>query len=365
MVSDFSNPQGDGWSGKTILLHILCWIIFITYELMMVYYVVGNLEKPYIYFVYYLINISFFYGNLRWLNYTFYGLKNKILTGALYYILLIIAFLFFKSLADYLLSNQQFHIDNVFIYVKGFIQRNIFRGLYFTVLATFYWSASHLAFFRRQAMEAEKQQLNVQKEKAQLEAQIERSKSAHLQQQINPHLLFNALNFVYNKVQQHSDDAAQCIWLLAEIMRFSLEPTGPDGKIELARETEQMENLLAINRYRYHEPLHITLVIDVKSDHLRIIPLILLTLTENVFKHGNLTDEANPAMLRLTTDADSRLNFFSRNLKKSTNEHQRRQQLGLQNVRIRLDTAYRGNYQLRIAEPGNFYELSLTLNLCT
>ncbi|MET3982028.1 two-component system LytT family sensor kinase [Mucilaginibacter sp. UYP25] len=350
---------------KATIVPIICWLFFILYELTVVYFTMGKLERPYIYLVYYAVNIGFFYAQVKLLNKTFTSTSLNYLAGFLLYVAIFIVYLSAKFLADLVFGHQDFKISNPYIYVQNFFLRNIARSLYFTIIAVFYWSAVHVSYFRKGKISAERQQLKVEKEKAQLAVQLERSRNAYLQQQINPHMLFNALNFVFNTVQKHSDDAAHCIWLLSEIIRFSLEETGPDGKIVLEKETEQIENLVAINRYRFKDPLHFTLTTSGDFSTMRIIPLILLTLTENIFKHGDLTDARQPALLAMKSETTGKFTFFSSNLKKSKNEHARRQQLGLQNIRIRLNSEYPDNYQLIIAEAGDLYELTLSLNLCT
>jgi len=349
---------------KIILLHILCWILFIAYELTTVYYSIGEIENPYVYVVYYAINISFFYLYVKILDNSFREHISTPFAALMKYILLLNFYLTIKFAADYFLANQKFNINNPFVYIQGFFIRNITRGLYFTALATFYWAAGHISYFRRQAAEAEKRQLIIEKENAELEAQLTKSRNAYLQQQINPHMLFNALNFVYNSAQKYSDDAANCIWLLSEIMRFSLEEAGSDGKIKLKREAEQIENLVEINRYRFAAPLHLNLLMEGDFNRYKIIPLILLTLTENIFKHGNLTEISSPAVLKLTVSDNGQLTFHSRNLKKSKNGHVRqRKAVGLENIHLRMDSFYKDNYELEVNELGDFFELTLTLKL--
>ncbi|CAH0134913.1 Sensor histidine kinase YehU [Pedobacter sp. Bi36] len=349
---------------KTIIIHTSFWTLFIAYELFLVYYQIGSLERPLIYIVFYTINFAFFYSCLHVLNYTLEGLKKNYIRGVAAYLALLILYLIIKGFADYLLGNPQPANYNPFIYINQFLARNIARAGYFTLLAIFYCSAKYVAHYKRQALEAEKRQLIIEKNNAALEAQLTKSRNAYLQQQINPHMLFNALNFVYNSAQKYSDDAANCIWLLSEIMRFSLEEAGPDGKIKLDREVEQIENLIAINRYRFKEPLYLKLEMHGDLSRYKIIPLILLTLTENLFKHGNLTELTAPAVLKLTADETGQLTFYTRNLKKSKNGHPRqRKALGLQNIRLRMDSFYKDNYKLEINEPGEFYELTLTLKL--
>jgi two-component system LytT family sensor kinase len=349
---------------KLFIVHVTCWILFITYELTFIYYHLGSLERPYIYFVFYSINLSLFYLYIRLLNFTFNGAKLRYVTGFLAFVSLIVLFLVVKCIADYFLGNPQPMPYDPLIFIRTFFPRNIARAFYFILLGTFYWSAKHIANYRSQATEAEKRQLIIEKEKAELEAQLTKSRNAYLQQQINPHMLFNALNFVYNSAQKYSDDAAHCIWLLSEIMRFSLEEANSDGKIKLDREVEQIENLIAINRYRFTEPLYLKLEVHGDFSRYKIIPLILLTLTENLFKHGNLTEVTSTAVLILTMDETGKLTFYSRNLNKSKNGRPRqRKALGLQNIRLRMDSFYKGNYKLEIIESGEFYELTLTLKL--
>lgn len=344
--------------------HVICWSAFIAYELSIVYFTLGTIESPYVYLIFYPINICFFYLYVTLLNHTIIGWKInffKLISG---YFALAILYLLFKYAADYLLGDLPKFTGKSIVYIEAFSPRNIIRGLNFTILGTFYWSASHISFFRRQFQQTENEKLAIEKAHAELETQLTRSHNAFLQQQINPHMLFNALNFVYNSAQKHSDEAANCIWLLSEIMRFSLEEAGPDGKIKLDREVEQIENLIAINRYRFKEPLYLKLEMHGDFSRYKIIPLILLTLTENLFKHGNLTEVTSPAVLKLTTDEAGQLTFYSRNLKKSKNGHPRqRKALGLQNIRLRMDSFYKDNYKLEINEPDEFYELTLTLKL--
>jgi two-component system LytT family sensor kinase len=348
---------------KKFFLHVVCWMCFMAYELGMVYYILGKLDKVYIYIFYYAIHISFFYIYILLLDFTFKNEKPKYLTGLLAYMAMMAGYMLLISLADYFLGDQHSPISSQVIYIRNFLLKNFLRGIYFNILATFFWSAGHLAYFRQRAEAAGRQQLVIQKEKAELETLLAKSRSAYLQQQVSPHMLFNTLNFVYNNVQRYSDDAARSIYLLSEIMRFSLKGTASEEKVLLEDEADQIENLLEINRYRFEKPVYIDIAMEGSFHEYSIIPLILLTLTENVFKHANLTEEAHPATIRLTVDDRGKLSFTSSNLKKSKNGHQRSQHLGLQNVRIRLDSAYPDNYHLDIRGAGNMFELSLTLNL--
>ncbi|MDB5141061.1 MAG: hypothetical protein JWR12_2977 [Mucilaginibacter sp.] len=348
---------------KKITLHIIFWIVFAAYEISLLYFTTKRTDPVYIYFIYYGINILYFYLHASLLNYIFNRPKPIILKGAAMLILSFICYLSFKTFIDCIITNPRSILFEKFFYFERLMAGNLFRSTYFTILSTFYWAAGYISYFKRQAIASEKKQLTIQKDKAELEVKLAESTNAYLMQQINPHMLFNSLNFIYSKVFLQSKDAAKCVSLLTDIMRFSLKESGADGKIPLNEEIDQLKNLLEINRLRYDTPLQLKTDLEGAPEQFRIIPLILFTLTENLFKHGNLRDPGSPANLRLSVDSNGRLDLLIRNLKKSKSNYHQNHSLGLRNVKTRLDYAYADQYNLTIAETEAFYELNLNIKL--
>ncbi len=348
---------------KVIAVHLICWIIFVFYELASLYYAYGELESPQVYICYYSLNISFFYCNAALLDRVFNDKKTNYLKGIFLFLGLLLAYSFLKLVIGYFLQLQQLPVKPYFQSAAKAISTSLFRVAYFTVLSIFYWATGHISNFRKQAAEAEKQELIALKDKAELESRLAEARNAYLKHQLNPHLLFNSLNFIYNSVYQNAPDAANCVILLSDIMRFSLEESGTDGKVALSSEVDQLKRLIEINRFRFDQPLQVNTEFNGCSENYRIIPLILFTLAENLFKHGNLLDAKNPALLNLTVYNNGKLAFHCKNLKKSKSDHLPGQQVGIRNVRLRLDFAYPGNYNLFISEDDDFYQTFLIINL--
>lgn len=348
---------------KIVALHICCWLLFIVYELLFLFYIYKRLEPVPVYLCYYSLNILFFYSNAKLLSFIFDHPIPKYIKGIIYFIILVAIYLTIKFSISYLLYIPHLTIRAYLSIFLKFLPDSLFRLSYFTVLSTFYWATGHISYFRKQAAAAEKQELLALKDKAELEVRLAEANNAYLAQQINPHLLFNSLSFIYSSVIPYSDAAAKCVLLVTDLMRFSLEETGPDGKVALADEIQQIERLLEINRLRFNRPPAIGTLFEGNFAPFRVIPLILFTLTENIIKHGDLNQPASPALLQLTTDEKGNLTYFSRNLKKPESGYARRRQVGLQNVRIRLDFAYPGKYSLAIADTAEYYELTLNLSL--
>jgi len=350
------------YSIYTVALHFFCWSLFIAYELGFIYYTSGRLDPAYVYLIHYSQNIAFFYAFLYLLKITFQTRRLSYFQGILSYTALLATYVIIKIFIAYFAGNlgPDFRQSTVFYWKT--IVLNLYRGVYFTILATFYRASGHIAYFKKQAAEKENRQLLAEKDKALLEVRLRESQNAYLKQQLNPHLLFNVLNFIYSRVFKTSKKASESVLLLSEIMAFSIRETGPDGKVPLAEELLQIQHLITLNRNRFDFPLNLEIKYEGNFDEHAVIPLVLFTLTENLFKHGDLTNAAG-ALLHIAVTPGGLLTYHSKNLKKPGSSLQKRTGIGLQNIRIRLDYSYAGKYLLDVAENDDIYELSLNLEL--
>jgi len=321
---------------RVVLVHALCWLLFAAYELSLLYYSVRRLEPALNYVLFYALNIAFFYGHAALLDHTFSGPKARYLSGVIRWLLLFAGYLLLKRILDHLLDPAP--ATGNWTLMSALPVSYLFRGTYMAILSTAYWASGYRARYRRQALAAE---------------------NAYLQQQVNPHLLFNTLNFIYSGVYEKAPEAGRSVLLLSDIVRFGLEAAGPDGKCPVAEELLHIEQLIAINRGRFDHDLQLRYEVTGDPEGQRVIPLVLMTLTENVFKHGNL--EA-PALIRITTGGDQ-LHFYSRNEKKAKSAFKQTARLGLRNIRLRLDYSYHGRYALAVTEDDHLYELNLHIRL--
>ena len=151
-----------------------------------------------------------------------------------------------------------------------------------------------------------------------MESAILTTENDYLKSQINPHFLFNTLSFIHNSVSKFSTTIAESVISLSEIMRYALTATDADGKVELVSEIEHIENFIKLNQARFNQKLSLNFSVFGEISDQRIIPLILITLVENVFKYGNLNDPASPASIILTLNGNELL-FITENSKKRQN----------------------------------------------
>jgi two-component system LytT family sensor kinase len=344
---------------KKILQHAACWILFIIYELILAYYISGLIKVTTIYF--YFCNIGLFYVHAFILDNKLNRPKPAYLQAICFSLLATLSVMPIKAIGEYI-----FYVDKTALMhnpslIRTFIVMDFARCIFYIGLSTLYWYRGNVAEFRKKSAEAAIRELRMARDTAELETSLAKTRNAYLQQQLNPHLIFNTLNFIYNTVYKTSEEGGKAVLLLAEILRFTLKDTDENGKIPLEAEIEQIENLIAINRFRFHYPLHVAFCIEGDTTTCRILPLILLTLVENMFKHGEFKDREIRISLQVADDG--LLRFITENASRTQITWQSEKGIGLRNIRLRLDHAYPGHYTLDTGETKNIFHTALTVQL--
>jgi len=106
-----------------------------------------------------------------------------------------------------------------------------------------------------------------------------------LQNQINPHFLFNTLNSISSLVRFDPEKAREVISKLATILRRLLNTT--DSFVPLSEEVEFIDNYLDIEVVRFgQEKLRVIKELDAASLDVMVPSMILQPLVENSIKHG-------------------------------------------------------------------------------
>jgi two-component system LytT family sensor kinase len=237
-----------------------------------------------------------------------------------------------------------------------------FFTLYFLVLLLLsfvYWSVNV-------ANKKNKELLAAQIQMQQFENDKNDAEKKFLQSQINPHFLYNTLNYYYSKALIVSPELAESLLLLSNIMRYSLElKENGQGLVVLTHEIEHIKNIIKINQYRFGNRLQIKFLITGSDQAVCIAPLALITFVENVFKHAELTDPNHPVSIKLDiSHADQKIYFEIHNKnKKGPKEHGTG--IGVKNTERRLKFIYNDKYKMKVVDDGDFYTASLTLPLYT
>ena len=187
----------------------------------------------------------------------------------------------------------------------------------------------------------------LQQEKLLLEKDLLQSENDFLRAQINPHFLYNCLNFFYSETFERQPRLGEAVLLLSQVMRYSLSDFSATGGLaRLDGELEHIRNVVEIHRMRFGGSLYIETVFEGDLRNKLIQPMVLMTLVENVMKHGDLTDPDSPAMLRCRVNNAERSISFTTVNKKAHSKSESSTGIGLVNIRQRLSRLYGSGFSL-------------------
>jgi len=229
--------------------------------------------------------------------------------------------------------------------IQHYILDNTFRCLPVVAISTAIWSL--LRIYER---EKENKMLKEEKTNAEL---------AFLKSQINPHFLYNTLNYIYSLAYPVSDKLADAVLKLSQLMRYMLQES-TDGKVDLQKEIDYLDSYITLYRLRFEDLFFVSFFHEVHDSSLRIASLVMIPFVENAFKHGIVNDPRQPVKINLNV-TNEKLTFVVTN---TINQNQKDHSggVGLNNIRRRLELIYPGKHELLISENGQTYETMLIIN---
>jgi two-component system, LytTR family, sensor kinase len=195
-----------------------------------------------------------------------------------------------------------------------------------------------------------------------LQKNLLQSENDFLRAQINPHFLYNSLNYFYAETFIVLPKVGDSIMMLSDIMRYSLTDfSANNGLANLEEEIENIRNIININKCRFDDNLHILLQVDGEPIGKKIVPMMFITLVENLFKHGDLQDPVNPAHIECTIDEHvKKVTLITRN-KKSKEKNITPGGLGTSNIKKRLELLYGNGFELDFVEEVTIYKTKLVI----
>ncbi len=131
-----------------------------------------------------------------------------------------------------------------------------------------------------------KNQQYQQLELLKIEQQQQHYKLKLLQQQLDPHFLFNNLNVLSVLIHKNAVQAEQFLEQFADIYRYQLQHGGK-SLVTLTEELKFAYHYLALLQQRFPNSFHLHNTVDpVEAAQLQLIPCSLQLLLENVVKHN-------------------------------------------------------------------------------
>jgi len=187
-----------------------------------------------------------------------------------------------------------------------------------------------------------------------------------LKAQINPHFLFNTLNNLYGiALTEQAARTAEGIELLADMMRYNMYGIKEDY-VSLETELNFIENYLALQQLRVPQKSNITISINIPRPDPKfkyaIAPMLLIPFIENAWKYGISMEKPSYITLNLYT-YNHWLVMELENSVFTNEENKTGANLGLENVRQRLQILYPGLHELTIQHNESYYRVKLKVLL--
>lgn len=333
---------------KTFAIHVLGWAIYTAYE------VIGYFIRPDAKPSNLVLGLSFTCVRMVQFYFCFlvvfprFGSRDKLVQLVLGIVSALALFITLRFVIEEQLFPWLFGFGNygAGTSMKVYIGDNVYWGSPAITVAAILWSVQN-AFRREQ-------------ENKLLRQEVTRAELAFLKSQINPHFLYNSLNYIYSLAIPVSEKLADAVLHLSDLMRYTLKES-LDGRVSLDQEVAYIENYIELFRMRFAPAFYVDFRTQGVGGNQAVAALILIPFVENAFKHGVVNDPGRPVRIALSVIGD-RMSFTVSN-KINRNQKDPSGGVGLTNIRRRLELLYPGRHELLISENGQTYKTTLNITL--
>ena len=184
-----------------------------------------------------------------------------------------------------------------------------------------------------------------------------------LRAQVHPHFLFNTLNNIFSQTQTESPKGSRMIMGLSDTLRYILYE-GQKPLVPLTQELLMIKEYINLEKIRYGNKLDVHVLTPDKVDEIYIAPLLLLPFVENCFKHVASQMLQDPWVNLTVKMKNDTLVMKLMNGKAISSENgQDKSEIGINNVKQRLDLLYKDRYDLQITEDVEVFIIDLSIQL--
>ncbi len=200
-----------------------------------------------------------------------------------------------------------------------------------------------------------------QKKLAQIAEERTKAELLYLKNQINPHFFFNTLNNLYGLALTKSEQTAEVVMKLSELMSYMLYDT-TQNEVTLEKEINYIKNYIELEEVRFEGRFICNMDVVGVLDQVHIPPLLFLPFIENAFKHGVNTSSSGAWINVYLEVKEDELNFRVEN-SIGANQKMIKGGLGIENVKRRLELLYPSKHELTYGRMDNGYRVSLVIKL--
>ncbi len=201
---------------------------------------------------------------------------------------------------------------------------------------------------------------DVEQKNKQLRDHLQQAELNFLKSQLNPHFLYNTLNYMYAIALPISDKLSLAILKLSNTMRYTLTQN-KKSLMPLSEEIQFIEDYIKLHAIQFEPAFYHHFSIEGNTDQIVFPPLVLVPFIENAIKHGITNVASTPIEIRLVASPQQLIfevsNYINQQLKDEVSG------IGLANVQRRLEILYPDKHTLLINNDSPLFKIKLTVNL--
>lgn len=201
------------------------------------------------------------------------------------------------------------------------------------------------------------------KETLKLRKSVTEYELQNLRHRVTPHFMFNVLNHIHILMQTDVELASDLLIKYADILRYQLY-NDEKRKVKISQDVQFVKDFIAVEKLRWQDKIQVSSHWHINNPNREIPAFLFITFVENAFKHVSHKNEKKGFIDIAFEQTEQQIVFTVKNSVSKTNTNGLiSTNLGLENLKERLDILFYKNYDLAIDKSNAHYKAELVLNL--
>jgi len=189
-----------------------------------------------------------------------------------------------------------------------------------------------------------------------------RNELRFLQNQVNPHFLFNSLNNLYSSSIAEPSKVSAHILQMADLLRYQLSSAKREY-VPLADEVVFLKNYMEIESRRLGQQVVLTVETTGDFERKNIAPLLFLPFLENAFKYATGGISTASIDVRVNAESDFVRFFVKNSLPQNAPQAPISTGIGIENAQKRLELLYSNKFVLSVKPTETEFSVDLKIKL--
>lgn len=204
--------------------------------------------------------------------------------------------------------------------------------------------------------------IKVRMREKEMETELEKSKTAIMLSQIQPHFLYNSLSAIRELCSYNQEEAREALYVFTKYLRENMDSLKSEYPVHFSKELSHIETYLKLEKLRFRDDLQVKF--DIQEHDFFIPSLTIQPLVENAVKHGICSREEGGTISISTRKINDEIIIIVEDdgVGFDTGKVFGSDSVGINNVRYRLKHIVKGDLQIE-SVPGKGTKATVKLHI--